>query len=196
MTFAQPCGPEGPSSAAWHLRGPSSPPTRAYYWLHQVAQPQHTGNVNYVSNQSWLGFAHRAPFNADHLGIALWCVLELATLAAGIIAADRLVRLGRKIDALLALALTELLVSPISWSHHWSWLILVPVVVLARLGEHRRLPAAMVLVLVIAIAEPYWWGLSGWLGDVADDSLLLCGALLLASMTRMGSLGEKAMATG
>ena len=172
------------------------PSDSAYYWLHQVAQPQHTGNVNYVSNQSWLGFAHRAPFNADHLGIALWCVLELATLAAGIIAADRLVRLGRKIDALLALALTELLVSPISWTHHWSWLILVPIVVLARLGEHRRLPAAMVLVLVIAIAEPYWWGLSGWLGDVADDSLLLCGALLLASMTRMGSLGEKAMATG
>jgi alpha-1,2-mannosyltransferase len=153
------------------------------YWLHQVAQPQHTGNVDYVSNQSWLGLVHRAPFHADHLGLALWAVLELATLAAGIIAANRLLRLDRKIDALLALALTELLISPISWSHHWSWLILVPIVILGRLYEHRRLPVAMVSVLVIAILEPYWWGLSGWFGALADDSLLLFGAILLASMT-------------
>jgi len=164
------------------------PSDSAFYWLHQVAQPQHTGNVNYVSNQSWLGLAHRAPFHADHLGIALWCVLELATLAAGIIAANRLVRLDRKIDALLALALTELLISPISWSHHWSWLILVPIVIIGRLCEHRRLPVAMVLVLAIAILEPYWWGLSGWFGALADDSLLLFGAILLASMTPTGKL--------
>ena len=104
------------------------PSDSLYYWVHQVAQPQHTGNVNYVSNQSWLGLFHRAPFNADKLGIALWCLFEVATLVVGIIAARRLVVSGRNIDALLALALTELLLSPISWSHHWSWLILVPAV--------------------------------------------------------------------
>ncbi|MGA3353005.1 MAG: glycosyltransferase 87 family protein [Acidimicrobiales bacterium] len=171
------------------------PTDSIYYWVHQVAQPQHTGNVNYVSNQSWLGLAHRAPFNAGHLGIALWCLLEAATLIAGIAAANRLVRLGRNVDALLALALTELLVSPISWSHHWSWLVLVPVVLIGRQQDHVRVSKAMLLVLVIAIAEPYWWNLSGWFGALADDSLVLAGAVLLASMTRAGGLPSRLSAT-
>jgi alpha-1,2-mannosyltransferase len=164
------------------------PSDSLYYWVHQVAQPQHTGNVNYVSNQSWLGLAHRAPFNADHVGIALWCLLEAATLFAGIVAAGRLLRIGRSIDALLALALTELLVSPISWSHHWSWLVLVPVVVIGRCQDKLPVPKAMILVLLMGIAEPYWWNLSGWFGALADDSLLLAGAVLLASMTRVSGL--------
>ncbi len=161
------------------------PSDSLYYWVHQVAQPQHTGNVNYVSNQSWLGLFHRAPFHADRLGIALWCLLEAATLVVGILAARRLVVSGRNIDALLALALTELLLSPISWSHHWSWLVLVPVVALGRWYDSRRVSVAMLLVLVMAIAEPYWWNLSGWLGAVADDSLLLAGAVLLVSLVRI-----------
>ncbi len=158
------------------------------YWLHQVAQPQRTGNVNYISNQSWLGLVHRAPFNADRLGMALWCLLEAATLVAGIVAASRLVRLDRRIDALLALALTELLISPISWSHHWSWLVLVPIVMIGRYERDRRVSVAMLLVLAAAIAEPYWWNLSGWSGALADDSLLLAGAILLASLTRTAVL--------
>jgi alpha-1,2-mannosyltransferase len=168
------------------------PSDSLYYWVHQVAQPQHTGNVNYVSNQSWLGLFHRAPFHADRLGIGLWCVLEVATLFAGIIAARRLVRLERPIDAILALALTELLVSPISWSHHWSWLVLVPIVMLGRWEKYRKVSKAMVFVLAMAIAEPYWWNLSGWLGTLPDDSLLLAGAVLLACLARDGALPASA----
>jgi alpha-1,2-mannosyltransferase len=164
------------------------PSDSLYYWVHQVAQPQHTGNVNYVSNQSWLGLVHRAPFNADRVGIALWCLLEVATLVVGIIAARRLVRIDRPIDAILALALTELLISPISWSHHWSWVVLVPIVMLGRWEKYRKVSKAMVLLLAMAIAEPYWWNLSGWVGTLPDDSLLLAGAVLLASLTRTGSL--------
>jgi len=164
------------------------PSDSLYYWVHQVAQPQHTGNVNYVSNQSWLGLVHRAPVNADRVGIALWCLLEVATLVVGIIAARRLVRIDRPIDAILALALTELLISPISWSHHWSWVVLVPIVMLGRWEKYRKVSKAMVLLLAMAIAEPYWWNLSGWVGTLPDDSLLLAGAVLLASLTRTGSL--------
>ena len=137
---------------------------------------------------TWLGLVHRAPFNADRVGIALWCLLEVATLVVGIIAARRLVRIDRPIDAILALALTELLISPISWSHHWSWVVLVPIVMLGRWEKYRKVSKAMVLLLAMAIAEPYWWNLSGWVGTLPDDSLLLAGAVLLASLTRTGSL--------
>jgi hypothetical protein len=46
----------------------------------------------------------------------------------------------------------------------------------------------MLLVLAVAVAKPYWWNLSGWSGALADDSLLLAGAILLASLTRTAVL--------
>ena len=59
---------------------------------------------------------------------------------------------------------------------------------LGRWEKYRKVSKAMVLLLAMAIAEPYWWNLSGWVGTLPDDSLLLAGAVLLASLTRTGSL--------
>jgi len=149
------------------------------YWFHEAFSPARTGPVGLVSNQSWNGVVHRAPFHADAFGVVLWVVVSAVTLAVGVLAARWLVGLGRSIDALLALALTELLISPISWSHHWSWVVIVPVVLVERWGKDRALTSALGAVLVIAIAEPYWWSVHGWLGDLLGNSLTLAGATLL-----------------
>ncbi len=42
----------------------------------------------------------------------------------GITAAYLLDRAGYRVPAILATALTGLLVSPISWDHHWVWIAL------------------------------------------------------------------------
>jgi alpha-1,2-mannosyltransferase len=149
------------------------------YWFHEAFSPARTGPVGLVSNQSWNGVVHRAPFHAGGFGVVLWVAASAVTLVVGVLAARWLVGLGRSIDALLALALTELLISPISWSHHWSWVVIVPVVVVERWGKDRSLTSALVAVLVIAIAEPYWWSVHGWLGDLLGNSLTLAGATLL-----------------
>jgi alpha-1,2-mannosyltransferase len=122
---------------------------------------------------------HGARFHADAFGVVLWVVASAVTLVVGVLAARWLVGLGRNIDALLALALIELLISPISWSHHWSWVVIVPVVLVERWGKDRALTSALGAVLVIAIAEPYWWSVHGWLGDLLGNSLTLAGATLL-----------------
>jgi alpha-1,2-mannosyltransferase len=170
----------GLSALSWAIL----PSDSARYWFHEAFSPARTGPVGLVSNQSWNGVAHRVPFHAGAVGVALWLGASGATLVVGVLAAKWLSELGRPVDALLALALTELLVSPVSWSHHWSWVVLVPVVLAARWGKDRSLTAALAAVLVLAIAEPYWWSVHGWVGGLLGDSLTLAGAVLLVVLAR------------
>jgi len=53
-----------------------------------------------------------------------WIVAAVVALAAGMTAAYLLDRAGYRVPALLATALTGLLVSPVSWDHHWVWIAL------------------------------------------------------------------------
>jgi alpha-1,2-mannosyltransferase len=152
------------------------------FWFHDAFAPGFTGQVGNMSNQSWDGVIHRVPFHGGAVATILWVGAEAATLAVGVLTAKRYVTQHRKVEALLALALTELLISPISWSHHWSWLVLVPVVVLERWKKDRVVDPVLLFTLVIAAAAPYWWGMTGWPGALADDSLALTGALLLVTM--------------
>jgi len=149
------------------------------YWIHEVFLPSRAGVVGWPTDQSWNGVFHRATFHGGAIGAALWLVAAAATLAVGLLAARRWIERGRTIEAVLALALSELLVSPISWSHHWSWLIVVPVIAWAS-REDRVLAWSLVAVIAVAIAAPYGWGLHGWPGAVCDDSLTVSGAALLA----------------
>jgi len=148
------------------------------YWIHEAFLPSRAGVVGWATDQSWNGLFHRPPFHGGAIGAALWLVVAAGTLVVGILAARRWIERGRRIEALLALALSELLVSPISWSHHWSWLILLPVVAWANRQDHV-LVWSFLAVTAVAIAAPYGWGLHGWPGAVCDDSLTVSGAALL-----------------
>lgn len=149
------------------------------YWFHDALIPSRTGPVGSVSNQSWNGMVHRAPFHSGSLSVAIWLVASLVTLVVGVLAARSLIGQHRPVEALLALALTELLVSPISWSHHWSWVVIVPVVLVIRRHASRWLVWVLAILVIVTIAEPYWSGIHGWLGDLLNDSLTLCGAATL-----------------
>jgi alpha-1,2-mannosyltransferase len=159
------------------------PSDSARYWFHEAFNPARTGPVGSVSNQSWNGVVHRLPFHGGGPGVLIWAIASCLTVVVGVLGAKWLLALGRPIDALLALALTELLVSPISWSHHWVWLVLAPVVLVARGKKDRGVTAALGIVLVIAVAAPYWWSIHGWLGALFGDSLTLAGAGLLVALT-------------
>jgi alpha-1,2-mannosyltransferase len=181
----------GLSALSWAVL----PSESAHYWLHEAFSPSRTGPVGLVSNQSWNGLVHRAPFHAGTLGVVLWAGASVVTLVVGVLVARHCVQEGRSVEALLALALSELLVSPISWSHHWSWVVIVPVVMVSCRGARRSLLVALVGVVVVAIAEPYWWSVHGWLAAILDDSLTIAGALLLATMARDALAHQRSSAT-
>jgi alpha-1,2-mannosyltransferase len=146
------------------------------YWVHQVFDASRTGTVGSRRNQSWYGLVHRWPF-AAHWAVLSWSVLSLVTLLAAVLLVRRLVLRDRVIDAVVALGLCGELISPISWSHHWVWIALVPVLLVRGFRGQPLVAATMLLLCLVGAVGPYAWDLHGWAGRGVDDTLVLAGAL-------------------
>ena len=99
------------------------------YFTRLIFDPARTGPVFSAINQSWRGALSRL---AGSDVPAVWAVLCLVTLAVGVWATWAASRAGDRAAALLAVQMVGLLVSPISWSHHWIWVL--PTVVWAAAG--------------------------------------------------------------
>jgi hypothetical protein len=82
----------------------------------------------------------------------------------------------------IAVALGGLLVSPISWSHHWVWVLLVPPLLIGARGRAVPQPARSMLwgLVALTVAGPYWW----WSGTVraALDAVLPLWTFALLSV--------------
>ncbi|HWE69932.1 MAG TPA: glycosyltransferase 87 family protein [Acidimicrobiales bacterium] len=156
------------------------PSDSARYWFHQVTDAGRTGQLGNVSNQSWNGLVHRPPFDGGHLGTAVWFGLALATLAGGVLLTRWVMEAGRTGEAIVVLGLTELLVSPVSWTHHWSWLTLAPIAAVTLWGVHRVVAILLVVLVGLAVIAPYWWLQHGPVSYVAGNGLVLVGAAVLA----------------
>ncbi|MFD9697717.1 glycosyltransferase 87 family protein [Lentzea sp. NPDC059081] len=109
------------------------------FWLHAMLDPGRVGGLAYGSNQSLRGLLVR-------LGAPepVWFVAVAVVLALTVVV---LPRLRDDLTALVATAAAGLLVSPVSWSHHWVWI--APALVLLR-GKVRIAVAAVFAV------GPHW----------------------------------------
>jgi alpha-1,2-mannosyltransferase len=93
------------------------------YWLGGLFwNEQHAVNPVYVGNQSLYGALARLLGSAAGVQ-PYWLLAALAAGIAGLLVAARASRAGLELTGILACALTSLLISPISWSHHWVWLV-------------------------------------------------------------------------
>ncbi|QDY67255.1 DUF2029 domain-containing protein [Glutamicibacter halophytocola] len=119
------------------------------YWFDVVRDPSRVGNVGYIDNISLQGFLTRLG-----AGSLIWFVLALAV---GLAFIALLYKLDGTVEpvVLLGIAATcPLLVSPVSWSHHWVW---GPVMAYAWAVVALRLDAwprrIMVAILVLFSME-------------------------------------------
>lgn len=160
------------------------PADSALYWLHEATDARRTGQVGGVSNQSWYGMLHRAPFAGRGAVVVLWLALCGVVVVVGGLVLRRLAADRRPlVESVLVLSLVEVLVSPISWTHHWSWMAVAPLAAVSLWRDHRALAVAAVAVVLVCAAAPYLWGVRHGLGGfVTDNSLVLAGgAVLLVS---------------
>ncbi|MCC9203860.1 glycosyltransferase 87 family protein [Arthrobacter sp. zg-Y769] len=131
------------------------------YWLDLLPDTSRIGGAGYVDNLSIKGAILH--FGGPDFPVDLpWLVLSLLAVAATAVIIRIAGNRGQTFTALAATALLMLLISPVSWSHHWVWVALF-IPVLARnvmdLGPERqklRITGLILLAssLVIFIYSP------------------------------------------
>jgi alpha-1,2-mannosyltransferase len=99
------------------LPGPSTT-----WWIDgNFFQAGRTGFVGDQQNQSLRGMLTRLAGTVNG-GMPLWLVAAVIVAVLGLAAAVILHNSGQTFAGLMACALTALLISPISWDHHWVWI--------------------------------------------------------------------------
>lgn len=159
------------------------------YWTQLVFDDRRIGDPWYAGNQSWWGLLSRTSLSAD-VRVAVWLVLVAGTLAVTVIAMRRALSARRYVVALGLNAVCGLLICPISWSHHWVWIVVVLPGWAALRGRVPRLVAGGGLALFLA-APQWWWPYGGtaethwsWLQQLTGSSYVLFAAALLVAATR------------
>ena len=113
------------------------------WWLHGMflADGNRTGFMGWAGNQSLRAIITRFAGSVA-AGQDPWIVAAVIALVLGMTAAYLLNRAGYPVPALLATALTGLLVSPVSWDHHWVWIALAVAVTAHYAIAAARAPGA------------------------------------------------------
>ncbi|MFK4223927.1 glycosyltransferase 87 family protein [Streptomyces sp. NPDC019890] len=112
------------------------------FWTRRIFETDRVGKVWVIDNQSLQGLLARALHTPDPGPV--WMLAAVVTAVAGLWIARRAASAARGV---LVVAFTGLLVSPISWSHHWVWCVPLLAVLLA---EGRTRTAATVAVVFLA----------------------------------------------
>jgi alpha-1,2-mannosyltransferase len=141
------------TAAGFALAGPDS----VRYWTRAVFQVRRIGNPDYAFNQSLQGVLARAGLNPQApAGQAAWLMLSALVLVVTVLAMRRALAAHRAELALCLNALAALLISPISWSHHWVWCVPL-LLTLAVTGIFNRSRLNLVIAgggLVLFAAAP------------------------------------------
>jgi alpha-1,2-mannosyltransferase len=92
------------------------------YWRAQLLGGDGATSSSWAGNQSLNGMIQRFTDHASW-AFALSIVAGLLCLALALPMARTLYRRGEHLGALLVSAFCGLLISPISWTHHWVWVV-------------------------------------------------------------------------
>jgi len=99
------------------------PDDSAKYWFDGLFfSSSRTGFAGWEGNQSLDALLVRLA-GSINAAKPFWLAAAVLTVTAGLYAATRLYRAGHQLPALLLTGLTGDLISPISWDHHWVWLV-------------------------------------------------------------------------
>jgi alpha-1,2-mannosyltransferase len=141
----------------------AAPHDSSQWWLHGMflADGNRTGFMGWAGNQSLRAIITRFAGSVA-AGQDPWIAAAAVAVIGGMTAAYLLDRAGYPVPALLATALTGLLVSPVSWDHHWVWVALAVAVTAhyavaaARRGARRTAGQLWALIAGMAFSFAAW----------------------------------------
>jgi alpha-1,2-mannosyltransferase len=180
------------------------------YWTHYIRDPQRAGMLSWIGNQGVLGAIERMLGHTVTTPTTFVIVLTVGVL--GLLVAAGAYRCSSPVLGLLVVEATESLASPVSWSHHFIWMVLL--VAWLALAEDRPRYGEWYALAVAALlwAAPYWWvphgpavrfAGRGWLIPLGDTDALVFLVVLIGATVRVVRsalvrplrLGRRAMAT-
>jgi alpha-1,2-mannosyltransferase len=179
-------------AAVWHDAGS--------YWGGAFIDPGRVGRIENAANQTLRGAYARL---LHSVSVGSWWLPTAAIV--GLVGIGLAVRAGRRGDDARGFALcvvSGLLVSPVSWSHHW--VLAIPALMLLALASYRSRALAGVagalLVAAIGYSHMIWWvpvnhprhselHLGGLQLAYADSYVLVGLAALLAAAIHDERLG-------
>jgi alpha-1,2-mannosyltransferase len=130
------------------------------YWTSIIVQTGRPGDLIYAANQSIQAVLGRAGLDpSTRAGTAVWLALSAVVLVLALSAMRDALARSADAWALSLNAFAALLISPISWSHHWVWAEpgLLALAVISRHDRHRAGLATAVAGLAVFGAAPQWW---------------------------------------
>src|SRR6202453_1818555 len=123
------------------------------YWTHTVHHTDRIGTASLNTDQNIAGALARIGLS-EHARQLLWVAGCFLVLAATVWAMRRVLRAGEPTLAVICVALFGLVVSPVSWSHHWVWML--PAVLVTGIMGWRRRNIALAVISAAGVALMRW----------------------------------------
>jgi alpha-1,2-mannosyltransferase len=173
-----------------------SPTQSTLYWFHLINDPTRIGPIASAINQSLRGALSRTV--GHDVGTGPWWLVGAAVAVVLLVFALRAaVRAKDVLAGVLCVQFFTLLVSPISWSHHWVWMVpaLLWLLYGRVAGQRTALVTAVVWLVAVGsylisillaiqpsiwtIRHPWYAALLGWVYPVCGMlTLIVIGVLL------------------
>ncbi|MET8508059.1 glycosyltransferase 87 family protein [Streptomyces sp. NPDC004787] len=122
------------------------------FWTETLFETGRVGHAEETANQSLSGVLARL-LHTDAPGL-WWLAAAVLLGGAAMVLAVRAALRGDRPVAVVITAVTALMVSPISWSHHWVWC--VPLLILLYDRSTRAWPVTGAVALAFA-SFALWW---------------------------------------
>jgi alpha-1,2-mannosyltransferase len=135
----------------------------------------------------------------------LWLLLSMVVVALAYAGARRFLARSDAAGALAVVAACQLLISPVSWSHHWVWIapMTLPLAVRVFRSGTRLAKAGMAGLLVIFVVGPQWlfpndhglelhWG--WWENVIGDTYAIVTLGFVVWSASHQPRIRAKALA--
>ncbi len=123
------------------------------YWTTTVGHTDRIGTPTLNTNQNAAGALARLGLG-ETTHFVLWTAACFAVLGLTVWAVRRVLAAGEAALGLMCVALFGLVVSPVSWSHHWVWAL--PTVIVTAVLAYRRRNPALAVVSAAGVALMVW----------------------------------------
>jgi alpha-1,2-mannosyltransferase len=125
------------------------------YWSGTAFDPSRLTDPRNPVNQSLNGVIARL-FDGSAAGTAVWLTAAPVAAVAGVVVSALLYRSGHTLHLVLICGLTAVLVSPLSWEHHWVWIVPTLIVVGALTWQRRSVWWTLLFAAACAIFGLDW----------------------------------------